>query len=491
MPTVPIIITGSGTSAVAAFEEVGASAKTSAATTKAAMADASAGSTSLTGALSKVGVVGGAALLGAGVEALHLADSMDKATNSIAANAGISQASAKKIGDAFLQTGGQTIFTGIQMAQAFATVAGQLGQLNGKALTTAQALTIETSAATLAEAAHVSLGAATSSLAGVLGAFHQPISAATEDINILYKGGVLTGMGVEGLSASIAKFAAGLGAVKPPLSGMVGLIDDLVAHGETGRKAVSAITTGMTGLVVPTAAATKAQKEYNVTVVDAQGKMLPLTYIIGELQRATDGMGTQQALATLKALGLGTASLKLLDTIRSGPAALQAYTDAVSKHGAAALAAQKSTANLDDEFKKAKAAVEDLVTEFGQKLLPVITTVISKVAEVVQWFEQHRTAAIALGAVIGGVLTVAIGLWTAGLVSNAAAMLASVAPATAFGSAMTSASLALSRVGPTAVTSAATTTAAMTDIAASADAMAADVSLAAAKADEIGREERR
>src|ERR1039458_8261440 len=164
MPTVPIIITGSGTSAVAAFEEVGASAKTSAATTKAAMADASAGSTSLTGALSKVGVVGGAALLGAGVEALHLADSMDKATGSIAANAGISAAAAKKIGDAFLQTGGQTIFTGIQMAQAFATVAGQLGQLNGKALTTAQALTIETSAATLAEAAHISLGAATSSL---------------------------------------------------------------------------------------------------------------------------------------------------------------------------------------------------------------------------------------------------------------------------------------------------------------------------------------
>src|ERR1039458_9350990 len=397
MPTVPIIITGSGTSAVAAFEEVGASAKSSAATTKAAMADASAGSTSLTGALSKVGMVGGAALLGAGVEALHLADSMDKATGSIAANAGISAAAAKSIGDAFLTTGGQTIFTGIQMAQAYASVAGQLGQLNGKALTAAQALTVESSAATLAEAAHISLAAATSSLTGVMVAFHQPISAVTEDMNILYKGGVLTCMGVEGLSASIAKFAAGLGAVKPPLNGMVGLIDDLVAHGETGRKAVSAITTAMTGLVVPTAAAAKEQAALGVSIVDAQGKMLPLTTIIGELNTATEGMGTQRALATLKALGLGAASLKLLDTIRSGPAALQSYTDAVSKHGTAQDAATKATANLDDEAKKLKSEVIDLGTKFGQYLLPPLETVVHALSDTVTWFEHNKVAAEALG----------------------------------------------------------------------------------------------
>ena len=408
--------------------------------------------------LTKMGQVSAIAIGAAVAESIHLADEMDKATNSIAANAGISQDAAKKIGAAFLTTGGQTIFTGIQMAQAYATVAGQLGQLNGKALDAAQALSIETNAATLAEAGHVSLTDATSALTAVMVAFHQPIKDATEDINILYQGGVLTGMGVDGLSASIAKFSSGLGAVKPPLAETVGLIDDLVAHGETGRKAVSAITTGLTGLLIPTAAATKAQQEYNVQITDAQGKMLPLTTIIGELQKATDGMGTTQALATLKALGLGTASLKLLDTIRSGPNALQTYTDAVSKHGAADEAAQKATANFHDEMEKLKTEVIDLATSFGEKLMPVLL-------DVATWLGKHVGLLETLGEVAAGVGTVLAGIWAVdkiktyvGEITNAAKALGSFITGASGPSTTAAASTAGETMG-SAITTAGTTAA--------------------------------
>ncbi|MGH7641824.1 MAG: hypothetical protein ACRENX_02215 [Candidatus Dormibacteria bacterium] len=62
------------------------------------------------GALSSVGKVAligvAVAAAGAAAESMHLADEFDKATNSIAANAGISQKAAKTIGDSFLNAAG-------------------------------------------------------------------------------------------------------------------------------------------------------------------------------------------------------------------------------------------------------------------------------------------------------------------------------------------------------------------------------------------------
>src|ERR1039458_8891610 len=95
---VRVIITGDPAQCVAAM-------KSAADSTEATSAKISGSSTSMGqkvgGALSKMGEVSAFAIAGVAVAAVHLADEMGKATNQIAANAGISQAAAKKIGDAF------------------------------------------------------------------------------------------------------------------------------------------------------------------------------------------------------------------------------------------------------------------------------------------------------------------------------------------------------------------------------------------------------
>ena len=75
----------------------------------------------------KVGIAAAIVVAGVVTGAIVLAARYQDATNKMAAQAGITLAAAKKIGDAFLTTGGQTTFSAQQMMEAFGPVSGQLG----------------------------------------------------------------------------------------------------------------------------------------------------------------------------------------------------------------------------------------------------------------------------------------------------------------------------------------------------------------------------
>ena len=76
----------------------------------------------------------------------------------------------------------------------------------------------------------------------------------------------------------------------------------------------------------------------------------------------------------------------------------------------------------------AKAEGQNLMATLGQKLLPVLTKIMDETMKVVHWLEKHKGAAQALGAVIGGVLVVAIAAYAASMASAAAATIAATWP---------------------------------------------------------------
>ena len=100
----------------------------------------------------------GAAVLGVGVGAIDMGVKMQSADTSIATSAGISTKAATAIGNAFLGTALKSEFSGREMAEAYSTVAGQLGATEGHALTTAQAMTVMNAATDLATAKQIDLG---------------------------------------------------------------------------------------------------------------------------------------------------------------------------------------------------------------------------------------------------------------------------------------------------------------------------------------------
>jgi hypothetical protein len=84
----------------------------------------------LMGTLQEVGkvamVAGAAGIAAVAVASVNLAEKFQTTTASIASNGDITTATAKKIGDAFLDTAGTTTFSGQEIGQAFAGVAGQV-----------------------------------------------------------------------------------------------------------------------------------------------------------------------------------------------------------------------------------------------------------------------------------------------------------------------------------------------------------------------------
>jgi phage-related protein len=61
---------------------------------------------------------------------------------------------------------------------------------------------------------------------------------------------------------------------------------------------------------------------------------------------------------------------------------------------------------MEGSLKKLGSGVEDVLTQLGQFLIPVLTRVVEVVADVVGYFDKNRTAAIALGVGVGAIVAV-------------------------------------------------------------------------------------
>jgi hypothetical protein len=457
---VRIFVTAETAAAIARLEAVGATADEIAAGSTAAMdetaasTDAAGNSFSLAGLKSMAmanpwitaGLAVGAVAVGVGVFAVNMADKFDKATDSLAADAGISTKSAQKISDSFLDAGNSTIYDATAITSAYAGVAAQLGSVEGHALDAAQAQQIMNAAQNLATATGGDLAGTTSSLATVMQIYGQKSTAAAGDSNILFNAARLVGGGVDTVTASVQKLVAGLGVAAPPLKDVGGLLEDLATHGETGRKAISAVTSGFATLIKTSLGVTVAQRNmatdmdgltgpalalaqqleagtissYNygkaveqlggqqgvlatafgsaysayataqvkitdlgITVDNAKGKFVGIGSVISQLHAIYVAHGADAAqAAATDALGAGAAN-KLMKTIEAGPATYNADVAAVVKSNAAHEAAQKRLQNLGAMFDEVKTKVEDTAIKFGEVLVPALSVVGGAIVKVV------------------------------------------------------------------------------------------------------------
>jgi len=367
-------------------------------------------------AFQALSTVGGAAVLGigaaavaAGTEAVHLAEGFDTATSRIAASAGISQQAAKRIGQEFLSTAGETTFSATEMAQAYAQVAGQLGLAEGHALTAKQALDVMRASTDMAEASGTSLGTATNALATTMQAFHLSVGDAASAADVLYNTARATNQPIDAVAAALDKLHGRLGTLAPSLSDVGAMMVSLAEHGITGTRGVSVVNTALQTLIGGGKQVTQTLDALGVHIFDSSGKFVGMQQVIAQLHPKLAGLTQQQQDLALKTLFGAGAAQAMGQIIAGGVPAFQAATSAVQKTGSAHEAAEKSTQNLHGSLEKLKAAGEDLGTKLGEALIPKITAAGQAAAKAVDWFEHHKAVAEALAGVIGGVLALAIG----------------------------------------------------------------------------------
>ena len=398
-------------------------------------------------------LLAGAAIAGTAAVAVHLGSAFQTTTNQIAASEGITTSAAANIGNAFLTTAGKTTFSAQQITESFAKYAGQAKSLNGGVLSAKQSLELMSAATDGAEASGGGLNSTTKSLLATLQGFHMPITDASKAMGALYVAGNATGQGIQGVSKALTMARSRLGDTAPPIGQLSALLVDLTNHGETGRQAMMALSTTFTTFLKPATAVATAQKNLKIAsdnlpdslralaaeystgkmkaadvsaatkdldtaqsqlwgkfkssadaariagesyqklgfnAIGTNGKLLPLSQIIGKLHDQVKGMGPAQAQATLAAEGFNNASAKIVATIQAGPAAFMKYQKQIEAHDAAAKAAAKATSGMKDSFEKVKVAVQDAATKLGVILMPTVTAlshvVLGLVNDFIKWW---------------------------------------------------------------------------------------------------------
>ena len=380
---------------------------------------------SMTGLGSTLDRVGGAALLGGtaalaafGAEGIHVAESMQTADTAIANATGDTVANAKAIGDAFLGTAGKTEFSGEQIASAYASIAGQLKSAEGYTLGEADALKVMTASQDLATASGVDLATTTKVLGGIMQAYQIPVQDAAHVTDVLFQTSQATGQSIDTLATAMEKIKAKMGAAAPGINGISTLLVDLADHGLTGRTAITAVSTAFSNLIAPAGKLTKAQQEIadeqrrlGLSFANSQGHLRDMGVIIGQVSPLIKGMSAANAEALLKSIGFGNASGKLVSTIQAGLPAWQAARETTMKNGAAQDAAAKQAKTLHVEMQTIKATATDVAASFGQILIPIVQEAGHIFIQVTGFLLHHKGVLEALGVLVGGALSVAIGVF--------------------------------------------------------------------------------
>jgi hypothetical protein len=193
-----------------------------------------------------VGAVGFAAVA---AESVHLASGLQAADSQIASHENISVKAADRIGKAFQDTAGTSIFSANTMAESFGPVSGVLAQVEGHALTVSQSLGFVKQAGELAEATNSNLGSTTSTLASIMQGFQVPLKGVTGLTNDLFNTSRITGVGIDSLGSVIDRLKARLGVAAPTVGDLSTLLVDLNEHGVQGSRGLLVVNSAITKLL--------------------------------------------------------------------------------------------------------------------------------------------------------------------------------------------------------------------------------------------------
>jgi hypothetical protein len=429
------------------------------------------------------GVFLGLAAVGAAVGAFSIDMAMknQEATATLSANADITVAKAQQISSAFLDTAGKSIFSGTAMTQAYSSVAAELATVQGHALSTGQAILVMKSATDLAEASGQSLTTATTALGNVMQAYQVKASGAAAVGTVLFNVARETGTSLSQVSTAVTKLHSTLGVLTPPLNQVGGLLIDMTEHGETGRKALSALNTAMTTLLKSATGTAQAQanlkvaidqlppslrslaneyqagtissesletatesmsttqaqawgtftdaadaihkasvatSELGITVTNSKGQFVGMASVIAQLQPKLQGMTQAQQLATLATVFGSSANKTLLTTILAGPKAFDAATAAAERHRSEQQALAAQMSTLKHEFEVVEATVEDYGVKIGDYLLPKIQDLIHFLGESAAWLDKNRIVLYLLGAVAIPLVVAALGAFAVNTISG-------------------------------------------------------------------------
>lgn len=203
-------------------------------------------------------------------------------------------------------------------------------------------------------------------------------------------------------AAPVAKM---LGVSMEELAAATGIMAD---SGIKGEQAGTTLRSALLRLSDPPKEAASALADLGVKITDSQGKMLPLSDIIGQLNDKTEKMSNTQKAAALSSI-FGTEAVSgMLAVIEAGPEKLDALTTGLENSaGASAETAAKMKDNLKGALEELGGTVETAAITIGDTLAPTIREASDTVKDLVEKFQNLSPEAQKTILAIGGIVAAA------------------------------------------------------------------------------------
>lgn len=209
----------------------------------------------------------------------------------------------------------------------------------------------------------------------------------------------------------IAPVAHAMGLEIDETAAAVGILSDA---GIKGSQAGTTLRGALTRLTKPTKDATAVMEQYGMSFYDANGNMLSMEGIIGQLEQGLSGLTQQQRNQALTTLFGQEALSGMLVLLEAGPEKLAELTEGLNgAEGAAKEMADVMLDNTAGALEEFGGAIETAAINIQQILAPVVKNVVQWLTELVNAFnnldrgtQSTIVAFLGIAAAIGPVLLI-------------------------------------------------------------------------------------
>ncbi|MEK4199103.1 phage tail tape measure protein [Cytobacillus sp. FSL K6-0265] len=355
-------------------------------------------------------------ILGVGGAALKAGMDFEAGMSKVEALTQASKSDMKLLEDQAKELGATTKFSATQAAEGMAFL-GMAGWKTNEILAGMPGLL------SLAAAENMELGRAADITSNIMSAFSIEASKAGHVADVLAMAATNSNTNVEQLGQAMTYVAPVANTLGWNIEETAAAIMAMSDAGIQGEKAGAAFATSLQRLANPTAEMSRVMDDLNIKFFDAEGTIKPMPTLIGELEKATNGMTSEQKAAALSTLFGAEAYKNWAVVLEAGSKTLGSNTKMLEEsEGAANKMAETMNDNTKGAIVEFKSALEGVGIALSEHLLPVTTDLINKGTEMVRKFGELDEStqkniikmglfAVAIGpaALVAGNLTTAIG----------------------------------------------------------------------------------
>lgn len=321
-------------------------------------------------------------LVGAGTAIMAVGNKFEAQMSRVQGISGATEAELKSLTDQAIDLGAKTSFSATEAAQGMENLAS--AGFNTNEIMQAMPGLLD-----LAASSGADLATASEIAASAVRGFGLEASDTAHVADVFAEAAARTNAQTEDMGEAmkyIAPVAKAMGQSLEMTAAAVGIMSDA---GIKGSQAGTSLRGALSRLAKPTEAMTKKMEELGLEFYDAQGNMLPLDGIISELESSMSGLTQEQknnALVTL----FGQESLSgMLALIERGPDELSALSKSFENaDGAAGDMADTMLDNTSGAIEEMMGSIETLAIKLQQVMAPVVTAVVKKITEFVNYLSS-------------------------------------------------------------------------------------------------------